>query len=112
MNPKLPEEESIVKEKVFVSTVHKAKGLEFENVIVFGCVDGVYPFFASDVEIDTSSGSLQAIVIQGKFKFLGILGREDDIVIPWNEISVIGKETILVNTDPDIYSRFLKSNRY
>jgi DNA helicase-2/ATP-dependent DNA helicase PcrA len=36
-----------VTEKIFVSTVHKAKGLEFENVVVFGCVDGVYPFFAS-----------------------------------------------------------------
>lgn len=38
---------SILPEKIFISTVHKAKGLEFENVIVFGCVDGVYPFFAS-----------------------------------------------------------------
>lgn len=38
---------AIVTEKIFVSTVHKAKGLEFENVVVFGCVDGVYPFFAS-----------------------------------------------------------------
>lgn len=38
---------SILPEKIFISTVHKAKGLEFENVIVFGCVDGVYPFFAT-----------------------------------------------------------------
>ena len=27
------------------STVHKAKGLEFENVIIFEATDGVYPFF-------------------------------------------------------------------
>ena len=26
-------------------TVHKAKGLEFENVIIFEATDGVYPFF-------------------------------------------------------------------
>lgn len=38
---------SIVKENIFVATVHKAKGLEFENVIVYGCVNGTYPFFAS-----------------------------------------------------------------
>lgn len=38
---------SIVTEKIFVATVHKAKGLEFENVIVYGCVDDVYPFFSS-----------------------------------------------------------------
>lgn len=35
---------SCISEKVFVSTVHKAKGLEFENVIIFEATDGVYPF--------------------------------------------------------------------
>jgi DNA helicase-2/ATP-dependent DNA helicase PcrA len=34
-------------EKVVVSTIHKAKGLEFDNVIITGCVDGIYPFFKS-----------------------------------------------------------------
>ena len=34
------------KEKLFVSTVHKAKGLEFENVIVMRASDGRYPHFA------------------------------------------------------------------
>lgn len=38
---------SIVTEQIFVATVYKAKGLEFENVIVYGCVDGIYPFFSS-----------------------------------------------------------------
>lgn len=36
---------SCITGKVFVSTVHKAKGLEFENVIIFEATDGVYPFF-------------------------------------------------------------------
>lgn len=36
-----------MKERLFVSTVHKAKGLEFENVVVFDVVDGTYPFFKS-----------------------------------------------------------------
>lgn len=34
-------------EKVVVSTVHKAKGLEFEAVVVTSCVQDVYPFFSS-----------------------------------------------------------------
>jgi DNA helicase-2/ATP-dependent DNA helicase PcrA len=37
---------SSMKEKLFVSTVHKAKGLEFENVIVMRAVTGRYPHFA------------------------------------------------------------------
>ena len=32
-----------MKERVFVSTVHKAKGLEFDTVIVYDAVDGKYP---------------------------------------------------------------------
>ena len=36
-----------MREKVFVSTVHKAKGLEFDNVIVYGVTDGNYPGFHS-----------------------------------------------------------------
>ena len=35
-----------VNDNLFISTVHKAKGLEFDNVIVFEASDGVYPFFA------------------------------------------------------------------
>ncbi len=36
---------SRIKERIYVSTVHKAKGLEFDNVIVFDAVDGRYPNF-------------------------------------------------------------------
>ncbi len=32
-----------MKERVFVSTVHKAKGLEFDHVIVYDAVEGKYP---------------------------------------------------------------------
>lgn len=36
---------SIIKERFFISTVHKAKGLEFENVIVSSVNKGTYPFY-------------------------------------------------------------------
>ena len=36
---------SSLDDKVFVSTIHKAKGLEFDNVIVFDAVDGRIPSF-------------------------------------------------------------------
>lgn len=35
----------VVRDRVFLSTVHKAKGLEFENVVIADARDGVYPFF-------------------------------------------------------------------
>jgi len=36
-------------------------------------------------------------VLHGRPKMLGIMGCEEDTVIPWKEIEVIGEETILVN---------------
>lgn len=35
----------LIKDRVFVMTVHKGKGLEFENVVVLGANDGTYPFY-------------------------------------------------------------------
>lgn len=65
----------------------------------------------SDIELDTSNGSLTAIVIFGRQKLFGVLGHEDDIVIPWHEIEVIGAETILVSTDPAPYQRMIKLDK-
>lgn len=53
-----------------------------------GCVD--------DVEVDTCTAQLLAIVINGRPKWLGLFGHEDDIVIGWRNIDVIGEDTILV----------------
>ncbi len=38
---------STMTEKIFVTTVHKAKGLEFDNVIVFDAIEGRYPNYYS-----------------------------------------------------------------
>ena len=37
-------------EPVVISTVHKAKGLEFKNVIIAECVDSVYPNYYSNTQ--------------------------------------------------------------
>lgn len=54
-----------------------------------GCVD--------DVEVDTCTAQLVAIVIHGRPKGFGLFGHEEDIVIPWREIEIIGEETVLVS---------------
>ena len=50
----------------------------------------------SDVEIDTCSGCLVAVIIWGKGKCFGLLGRDEDIRICWNDIEVIGDDTVIV----------------
>lgn len=50
-----------------------------------------------DVEIDITSGKLVSIIIYGRSKMMGFLGKCDDLIIPWCDIDVIGSDTILVN---------------
>lgn len=73
-----------------------------------GCVLG----YISDIEIDTSTGRLESIIIFGRMRFLGLFGRDEDIIIPWSEISVIGRETLLVTTDPTPYTARLKRGHF
>lgn len=65
------------------------------------CVkDGTRLGYVGDVELDTQNAQLVAIVIYGKYRWLGLLGKEEDIVINWEEIEIIGEDTILVNYVP------------
>ena len=53
----------------------------------------------SDLEFDSESGKITALIIYGKAQFFGLFGKENDIIIPWEKIEVIGKETVLVDVD-------------
>lgn len=63
--------------------------------------DGQRLGFVSDVEVDTVTGRICSLVVPGPCKFLGLVGRKDDFVIPWNCICRIGPDIILVDTKPD-----------
>lgn len=70
---------------------------ELRHKEVINAKDGTRLGFVDDVEVDTVNACLVAIVIFGKLKCFGLLGRSDDIVIRWKSIELIGEDTILVN---------------
>ncbi len=78
---------------------------ELRNRQVVCVKDGCILGYVSDIEFDISDGRLVALVIYGKPKLMGVLGHENDIIIPWQDIAVIGNETILVHTEPPIKER-------
>jgi len=51
-----------------------------------------------DIELDLEKGRIQAIVLPGYAggKILGIFGRSEDLVIPWDKIVRIGVDVVLV----------------
>ncbi len=55
-----------------------------------------------DVELDVTAARLKALVIYGRPRLLGLLGRAPDRVIPWEEVQLIGEETVLVSGPGDL----------
>ena len=53
--------------------------------------------FVDDVEVDTVTAKLVAIVIFGRWRCFGLLGKDENIVIKWENICLIGEDTILVD---------------
>jgi len=53
--------------------------------------------FVDDVEVDTVTAKLVSIVIFGRWRCFGLLGKEENIVIKWENICLIGEDTILVD---------------
>ncbi len=70
---------------------------ELRNKQLVCMKDGMVLGYLGDIEFDTESGKITSFIIYGRLRFFGLLGREEDIRIPFEEISVIGNETILVS---------------
>ena len=62
--------------------------------------DGARLGYVSDVEVEVPDGQVCAIVVPGKGRLFGLLGRTEDFVIPWNAIRRVGDDIILVDCAP------------
>lgn len=56
----------------------------------------------SDVEIDTGTARLTALVIYGRPRWFGLLGHYDDLMVTWDDIDVIGEDSILVHCTEEL----------
>lgn len=53
--------------------------------------------YVCDAEFDEKEGRLISLITPGRSKLFGLLGREDDYVLPWTSIVRIGSDIILVD---------------
>ncbi len=58
--------------------------------------DGMKIGTVGDVEFDTETGCITALIISGKAGFFGMIGKSEDTRIDWSNIEVVGDDTILV----------------
>ena len=66
---------------------------------VINLADGLRLGYIGDVEIDSGAGRVTALVIEGRLRFFGLLGREEDYIIPWESIERVGEDIILVRVE-------------
>ena len=77
----------------------KFSDLQCKEVI---CVsDGRRLGFVTDALIEMPEGKICAIVVPGPCRYLGVAGRHDDFVIPWDCIKRIGPDIVLVDVKPE-----------
>lgn len=72
------------------------KGLDFKHKEVINIKDGKRMGFVQDVCADLESGSITSIIVPGNNKLFSMFSQNSDIVIPWQNITCIGEDVILV----------------
>lgn len=52
--------------------------------------------YVGDLEIDLETGKVRALVIPGRLRLFGLLGREKEKVFKWESVRRFGEDIILV----------------
>ena len=68
--------------------------LRYKEVI--SMEDGSRFWYEGDLEIDLERGQVTALVVPGRRRLFGLLGREKDRRIPWDSVQRFGEDIILV----------------
>lgn len=49
-----------------------------------------------DIDLDLENGRVTALILPGRSRGLGIFGRREELVVPWEKIVRIGRDVVLV----------------
>lgn len=71
--------------------------LRYKEVI--NVTDGTRYGYVGDVEVDLETGQVRTLVVPGRLRFFGLLGREAERVFPWAAVRRFGEDIILVEAD-------------
>lgn len=52
-----------------------------------------------DLRFDAASAKMTALVLFGRPRLFGLLGRDEDVTIPWEEVINIGADVVLVKSE-------------
>ena len=88
---------STIDDRIFVTTIHKAKGLEFDNVIVFDVVDGRIPNYYNE-------NNPKGLAEDARKLYVAMSRAKKRLVITYSKSRLVGRDT-----KPQHLSRVLSS---
>lgn len=69
---------------------------ELRDKELISVADGARFGYVEDVEMDLETGRVKALVVPGRPRLFGLLGREEEKVVPWSAVKRFGEDIILV----------------
>lgn len=72
--------------------------LRYKEIICLS--DGSRFGWVGDAEVDLERGEVTALIVPGRPRLFGLLGRGPEAVFPWSSVRRFGADTILVETGP------------
>ncbi|QZY57159.1 YlmC/YmxH family sporulation protein [Crassaminicella profunda] len=78
---------------------------ELRDKEIINMIDGRRLGFVSDIEVNLEKGRIEALIIPGPGRFLGLFGKDNDYIITWKEIKKIGVDIILVELRSEIITQ-------
>ena len=82
---------------------HRMGELRCKEVI--NVVDGTRYGYVGDIILDLETGQIQALIVPGRLRLLGLLGREPERVFSWGSVRRFGEDIVLVEDAPVPTSR-------
>ena len=55
-----------------------------------------------DISFEPETASITGVILYGRLKLFGLLGREEDRYIPWSSVRRFGEDIILVEQEPQL----------
>ena len=54
---------------------------------------------ADDLRFNVQTAALDGMVLFGRPRLFGLLGRQQDVFIPWTDVETVGEDVIFVHTE-------------
>lgn len=89
----------------------KISDLRYKEII--DVADGCRYGYPQDIVMELTTGQITALVVPGQPRLMGLLGRDEDIIIPWSRVRQVGEDIILVDSgNGHKTAGYLSSKRY